>query len=205
MDLLMEWIGPHNWWLAFCVLFAAGLFEYLFPPVPGDTTMLFGFFLVGRGDLPLWLAFGAAFAGSTAGALLAYRIGYRLGGRYFFLRSSARTGSMRARLDGWFNRYGARVVVVNRFLPGVRAFFLFLAGMRRLPLGQVLLYSTLSNLGLLLMFAFVGTRLGSVWENVERGFKAAFLGLGVLFLAGLLTWLVLFVRQRRESAAGAQA
>ena len=52
MDTLMQWLGPHNMWLAFGVLFAAGMFEYLFPPVPGDTTMLLGFFLVGRGDLP---------------------------------------------------------------------------------------------------------------------------------------------------------
>ena len=194
----MHWIGPHNWGLAFGVLFAAGMFEYLFPPVPGDTLMLFGFFMVGRGDLPLWLAFGAALAGSSAGAFLAYRLGYRLGGRYFFLRRSARTGSMVARLERWFARYGARVVVVNRFLPGVRAFFLFLAGMRRLPLGPVMLYATLSNLGLLVMFAFLGMRLGEVWSDVERGFRAAFLLLGVTFLGGLVTWLVMVLRQRGE-------
>lgn len=194
----MQWIGPHNAWLAFTVLFAAGLLEYLFPPVPGDSTMLFGFFLVGRGDLPLWLAFGAALAGSTAGALLAYRIGYRVGGRYFFLARSARAGSVRATLERWFERYGARIVVVNRFLPGVRAFFLFLAGMRRLPLGQVMLYASISNLGLLLMFAFLGTRLGQAWDEVERGFRAAFLGLGLLLLAGLLGWVVMVLRQRGE-------
>lgn len=194
----MQWIGPHNAWLAFTVLFAAGLLEYLFPPVPGDSTMLFGFFLVGRGDLPLWLAFGAALAGSTTGALLAYRIGYRVGGRYFFLARSARAGSVRATLERWFERYGARIVVVNRFLPGVRAFFLFLAGMRRLPLGQVMLYASISNLGLLLMFAFLGTRLGQAWDEVERGFRAAFLGLGLLLLAGLLGWVVMVLRQRGE-------
>lgn len=198
MDTLIQWIGPQNWWLAFVVLFMAGMLEYLFPPVPGDSTMLFGFFLVGRGDLPLWLALTATLAGSTTGALLAYRIGYRLGGRYFFLRRSARTGPIRARLERWFDRYGARIVIVNRFLPGVRAFFLFLAGTRRLPLGPVLAYATISNLGLLLMFAYLGTRLGEAWEDVERGFRAAFLGLGILLLAGLLTWLVLVLRPRRE-------
>ena len=194
----MQWIGPQNWWLAFVVLFAAGMFEYLFPPVPGDSTMLFGFFLVGRGDLPLWLAFSATLAGSSLGALLAYRIGYRLGGRYFFLRQSRRAGSVRATLDRWFERYGARVVVVNRFLPGVRAFFLYLAGMRRLPIGQVLVYATLSNLGLLIMFAFLGTRLGEAWDQVEKGFRLAFLSLGFTMLVGLGVWLVMVLRQRRE-------
>jgi membrane protein DedA with SNARE-associated domain len=55
------------------------------------------------------------------------------------------------------SRYGARILVVNRFLPGIRAFFLFLAGMRRLPLGQSLLYGTLSNLGLFSRFVGMTT------------------------------------------------
>ncbi len=198
MDTIIQWVGPQHLWLAFGVIFMAGMLEYLFPPVPGDSTMLFGFFLVGRGDLSLWLAFSAAFAGSSAGALLAYRIGYRLGGRYFFLRRSARTGPVSRTLERWFDRYGARILVVNRFLPGIRAFFLFMAGMRRLPLGQSLLYATVSNLGLLLMFAFLGTRLGSSWKQVERGFRVAFWGLGAMLLAGLVFWVVMVLRQRRD-------
>lgn len=197
----MQWLGPHNMWLVFGVLFAAGMFEYLFPPVPGDTTMLLGFFLVGRGDLPLWLAFSSAFAGSTAGAFLAYQIGLRFGKRYFFLRRSRRTGRMRETLERWFDRHGARVLVVNRFLPGVRAFFLFLAGMRRLPLAQVLFYCTLSNLGLLLLFAFLGTQLGENWDYVQQSFRTVFLGVGFLLLGGVLTWLILVIRQRREPVA----
>ncbi len=197
----MQWLGPHNFWLAFWVLFAAGMFEYLFPPVPGDTTMLLGFFLVGRGDLPLWLAFGATFAGSTVGAFLAYRIGVRFGKRYFFLRRSKRASRMRETLERWFDRHGPRVLAVNRFLPGVRAFFLFLAGMRRLPLPQVLFYCTLSNLGLLLLFAFLGTQLGENWDYVQKSFRTVFLGVGFLLLGGVLTWLILVIRQRREPVA----
>lgn len=197
----MQWLTPHNIWLAFCVLFAAGMFEYLFPPVPGDTTMLLGFFLVGRGDLPLWLAFSATFAGSTVGAFLAYRIGLRFGKRYFFLRRSKRTGWMRQTLERWFDRHGPRVLAVNRFLPGVRGFFLFLAGMRRLPLAQVLFYCTLSNLGLLLLLAFLGTQLGENWDHVQQSFRTVFLGVGLLLLGGVLTWLILVIRQRRQPMA----
>ncbi|MEE9219003.1 MAG: DedA family protein [Acidobacteriota bacterium] len=197
----MHWIGPENVWLAFAVLFMAGLLEYLFPPVPGDTTMLLGFFLVGRGELPLWLAFSACFLGCTVGALLAYGLGARLGQKYFFLRRSRRAGSMRAVLERWFDRYGARVLMVNRFLPGVRAFFLFLAGMRRLPLGEVLLYCTISNLALLILFAFLGTQLGENWQHVRSSFRSIFLGAGLLLLGGVITWLVIVLRQRREPLA----
>jgi membrane protein DedA with SNARE-associated domain len=198
----MQWLGPQNIALAFCVLFAAGMFEYLFPPVPGDTTMLLGFFLVGRGDLPLWLAFSATLAGSTLGAFLAYRIGLRFGKGYFFLRRSRRTSRMREILERWFDRHGPRVVVVNRFLPGVRAFFLFLAGMRRLPHGQVLFYCTISNVALLGLLAFLGTQLGENWGYVRQSFRTVFLGIGILLLGGVFTWLVLVIRQRRERLAG---
>ena len=44
----------------------AGLGEYLLPPLPGDTLMLFGFFLAGRGDLPLAAVVAAAMLGSVS-------------------------------------------------------------------------------------------------------------------------------------------
>ncbi|PYT13883.1 MAG: hypothetical protein DMF51_09770 [Acidobacteria bacterium] len=101
--------------------------EYVFPPSPGDSTMLFAFFLAGRGTMSLPAVAAAALSGSILGAMTAYAIGARLGRSYFFLRSAWARAEL-ARIERWYARHGARFLLINRFLPGVRGFFLYAAG-----------------------------------------------------------------------------
>ena len=88
MDQMIQVLQHDNMWLGIALVAFAGMAEYIFPPFPGDSLMLFGFFLAGRGDLPLAGVFGGAFLGSLVGAELAYQLGARLGGSYFFLQRS---------------------------------------------------------------------------------------------------------------------
>jgi len=171
--------------------------EYVFPPSPGDTTILLGFFLAGLGILALPGVAAAALAGSVAGALTAYGIGRGMGGSYFFLRSAWARGEL-ARLERAFARYGARMLTVNRFLPGVRAFFLYAAGMGRIGWRPVLVYSTLSNLLWVGLIAWAGMRLGSSWEEVRGVFRGYVWGIGVLVVVYLV---VSIGRQRRRARA----
>ena len=122
--------------------------EYVFPPSPGDSTMLFAFFLAGRGTMSLPAVAAAA-------------------------------------------------LLINRFLPGVRGFFLYAAGITRLGAGAVLIHSTVSNLLWILLLAWGGTSLGSTWEEVRVVFRRYVWGIA-LFLAVYVVLAV--VRARRRSA-----
>src|SRR5207247_8717390 len=61
--------------------------EYVFPPVPGDSTMLFACFLAGTGALRIDAAIAACLASSVAGWTTAYAMSQRLGPCYVFLRA----------------------------------------------------------------------------------------------------------------------
>jgi membrane-associated protein len=67
------------------------------------------------------------------------------------------------RVMAGFRRWGPAFLMVNRFMPGVRAFFFVAAGMARLPALWVALYSAVSagawNALLLLAGYFVGDNL----------------------------------------------
>jgi len=170
--------------------------EYVFPPVPGDSTMLFAFFLAGRGVLPLAAVVTVALAGSVAGAMTAYAIGARAGRGYFLLRSEWARREL-LRIEGWFARAGAWLLVVNRFLPGVRGFFLYAAGMGRIGFRKSLLYSTAGNLLWVALLAWGGTSLGSTWEEVRVVFRRYVWGIAVfLAIYAILT----AVRARRRRA-----
>jgi len=170
--------------------------EYVFPPSPGDSTMLFAFFLAGRGTMSLPAVAAAALSGSILGAMTAYAIGARLGRSYFFLRSAWARAEL-ARIERWYARHGARFLLINRFLPGVRGFFLYAAGITRLGAGAVLIHSTVSNLLWILLLAWGGTSLGSTWEEVRVVFRRYVWGIALF----LVVYVVLaVVRARRRSA-----
>jgi len=166
-------------WAALLLIFLLAWLEYVLPPVPGDTTMLFGFFLAGAGALPLRAVAAAAMSGSVLGSLTAYALGARLGRSYFFLRSAWARDEL-ARVEGWFARFGPRLLVVNRFLPGLRGLFLYAAGIGRMDLRPLAVYSTVSNALWVALLAWGGTSLGTSWDDVRAVFRRYVWGVAIL-------------------------
>lgn len=189
-------------WVGLLLVGAAGTGEYLFPPVPGDTMMLFGFFLAGRGDLPFAWVLACALGGSMIGAEMAYSIGSRLGHSYFFIRKSRLAKVMLPRLQQYFERFGVGMILVNRFLPVLRGFFLYAAGIGKMPRIPTFLCATLSNLAWVLLLAWVGHRFGTSWERLQEIFHTYASILGVLFLS-YAAWTLIRYRIRRKAAPSA--
>jgi membrane protein DedA with SNARE-associated domain len=163
--------------------------------------MLLACFLAGAGALPKIPTYGACLCGSVLGAFTAYAAGARLGHAYFFLRSDWAKGEL-GKFERGMARFGTRLLVLNRFIPGVRAVFLYGAGIARVPLRDVALYSTISNVCWITLLAWGGTRLGSSWDEVQRTFRWYAWGiggvLGVYFVFG-------YVRARRRVRAARRA
>jgi membrane protein DedA with SNARE-associated domain len=178
--------------------------EYVFPPVPGDSVMLLACFLAGTGSLPEGATIATCVVGSVAGALTAYALGARLGRSYFFLRS-AWAGRELDRLERGHRRFGARLLLVNRFLPGIRGIFLYGAGIGRLPLREVMIYSTISNVAWVLLVAWAGTSLGSSWEDVQTVFRRYVWAIGIVLTIYVVATLVRARRRRRIEAGSGQA
>lgn len=174
--------------------------EYIVPPVPGDSTMLFACFLAATGTLPWTPVILACLLGSMAGAAGAYAIGARLGRSYFFLRSNW-AGHELTRLERGFRHYGPRLLLINRFLPGVRAVFLYAAGIGRLGWRAVLIDSTISNILWVGLIAWAGRSLGSSWDEVSVVFRRYVWTIAVLMTVYLVIAIVR-ARRRREAVAG---
>ena len=171
--------------------------EYVFPPVPGDSTMLLACFLAGTGSLPMSATVLTCFGGSVLGALTAYALGARLGRSYFFLRSAWAREEL-DRLERGLRRFGPRLLLLNRFVPGIRGVFLYGAGIGRLPLRPVAVYSTLSNALWVALIAWAGTSLGSSWDEVQVAFRRYVWAIGI---ATVLYIAVRLVRRRMRARA----
>jgi membrane protein DedA with SNARE-associated domain len=196
-EAIQQAMAAHAW-AALPLVFLLAWLEYVFPPVPGDSTMLFAFFLAGRGVLPFPAVALAAYSGSVLGAWTAYRLGARLGGTYFFLRSAWAKDEL-ARVHGWFGRFGPRLLLINRLIPGLRGFFLYAAGIGRMDARGVLIHSSLSNALWVGLLAWGGMNLGSSWDEVRRVFGRYISGIAIV--AGVyVVWTVARARRRRRAA-----
>ncbi len=206
MDALLDTLSRGEGPLAYLVLLLSAALEYVFPPFPGDTVTLFGAFLItARG----WNGAGvmaAVTTGSLLGATIDYYIGRRLGGapaeepetwlgRYWW-RASKRMAPLIERLRA----RGASYIVVNRFLPGVRALFFVAAGMAGLSLRSVLFWGAVSALLWNALIIVGGAALGSSWERLHAAFETyttvAWVLMTCLVLGAILRWAI---HRRRSS------
>lgn len=185
------------------ILFFGSFVEYVFPPFPGDTLVLLGAWYAVNGVISWPLTFLAVTAGALAGAYVDWRAGVALGRRLD--RSAHRKGGLTERrlqrFESGYRRWGAWLLVANRFMPGVRAFVFLAAGACGIPVGRVLLFGGVSAaLWNALLLAAGGLVVGNLEELVQlmaRYTHAAWMGMAAV-AALLLARALLRRRAGRE-------
>lgn len=188
--------------LLLLVVFAAAAIEYVFPPFWGDTLMLAGCAVAGMDRGTLLLVFGAALVGSIVGSMAAWWMGRRFGQASLRLLSrSERARKLHARAERLYHVHGSRVLALNRFLPGARAFFLPLAGMGNMSGRRVLLWSTVGNVLYCALIACVGAFLASragSFAALQSHFRTV---MGVAAMVAVSVLLVMGVRAALRARA----
>jgi membrane protein DedA with SNARE-associated domain len=134
--------GPF-WFYLF--IFLSGLVENLFPPYPGDTVTFVGGYLAGTGLLTFSLVFVFASLGCLAGAMILYVLGKNKG-RGIFLRNKGKVfnKAQLERVENWFKRYGEKVLILSRFLTGIRSVVALIAGVGNVNVRKMTGYTLLS-------------------------------------------------------------
>ena len=97
---------------------------------PGEAMVVAAGFLAARGLFPVWIALPLAMLGATLGGYAAYGLGGRYGYKAL-LRYGRYVGIMPPMLDKthhFFQRFGAPVVLVGRFIVPLRQLQGYLAG-----------------------------------------------------------------------------
>jgi membrane-associated protein len=145
---LVELVARYDLWiyaLLFLIIFAeTGL--VVTPFLPGDS-LLFGCGALAAVDsthtLHLsWLLLLLSFA-AIAGNTLNYHIGRYVGRRAFDGKHRFFKLEHLKRAEGFFLRHGGFAIAISRFMPVVRTFMPFVAGISRMPEGRFQLYNIL--------------------------------------------------------------
>jgi membrane protein DedA with SNARE-associated domain len=169
--------------------------------IPGtEPVMLFAGFNVYQHHLTMVgiVAFGAL--GDVVGASIAYAIGYY--GRIELIeRHGNKLHISTRRLEiarGWFHRYGAPVIFVSRFIPGLRAVFPYAAGVSQMPYSRFLPFAAAGSVLWILGLGELGLAVGSKWQTWRHDLDYVDYVALVLLVA-----LIAFVIVRRFRGRGA--
>jgi len=163
---LLDFIFSYGPFWVYLVLFAACFLENVFPPFPGDSFIVAAGALVALRRLDLALTVAIIVIGGMGSVMLLYAFGKRYG-RDFFVHKNFRYFSAAdiIRIEGQFEKWGAVILVVSRFVVGFRAGLALVSGISRYDPLRMLVFSTVSYLlftSLLIYGAIV------LVDNLER-------------------------------------
>jgi membrane protein DedA with SNARE-associated domain len=167
MTEFLQSLSTLDPFLIYAIIFFISYIENIFPPSPSDVVVVFGGALAAMGQGSFVAALFASTFGSTLGFMTMYAIGKWFGNRIL------EAGKIKfipvesvKKVEGWFQRYGYWIIIVNRFLAGTRAVVSFFAGISELNLGKTTLLSFMSSLAWYGILVYAGYSLGRNWEKI---------------------------------------
>ena len=167
------------------------------PFLPGDSLLFAAGALAGAGALEIRVLIPLLIAAAVCGDNLNYAIGRHLGPRVFRERSRFFKREYLERTNAFYERHGGKTLVLARFLPIVRTFAPFVAGIGRMRYLRFLAFSLGGGSLWVLLFTLLGFFFGGL-PVVKENFSIAVLVIIALSLVPMAveTW-----RARRRARA----
>lgn len=144
--------------------------ENIFPPIPGDTITAVGAFLVAVEKVSFVGVLISTTIGSTSGFMTLFILAKYLG-RDFFLKKDYRffKKEMILKAEERFRIHGYTVILLNRFLPGIRSVISIATGILKLNTMYALLLSAISATIWNLIWIYMGYLMGKNFDTVKEG------------------------------------
>jgi len=180
-------------------LLIAAYVENIVPPVPGDTVVIFGAYLVGLGKIEFLPSLAMTTIGSLAGFMTYYAVGRYFGREYFAKKNYKWFGSGKIdRIDKWFDRWGYFVVIGNRFLAGTRSVVSIFAGFARLSILKVTILAFISSLVWNGILITAGYYAGKNWQHVKEVVGNYNIIISIFIILALTAGVLIVKRRKRQ-------
>jgi membrane-associated protein len=166
LDRHLQWlVSNYGVWI-YLILFAIIFCETGFvvtPFLPGDSLLFVAGALAAAGDMYIHGLFAALAAASFLGDNTNYWIGRYVGPRIFSRqRSRLFNPEHLRRTQQFYEKYGAKMIFLARFMPIVRTFAPFVAGIGRMKYATFLFYSFAGSIAWVGSLAYAGYYFGNV-------------------------------------------
>lgn len=195
LHILIQSYGLWTYLLLFIIIFCeTGL--VVTPFLPGDSLLFAAGTFAALGALDLALLLSLLALAAILGDAVNYWIGFRLGPRVFSNpHSRIFKREYLEKTQAFYHKYGGRAIVFARFVPIVRTFAPFVAGIGKMQYRRFFTYNVIGALLWVLICIVSGFLFGNI-PLVKQNFELAILGIIALSLMPML-WEFLSHHRRR--------
>ncbi|WP_345961260.1 DedA family protein [Pseudanabaena sp. Chao 1811] len=197
---MQEWITNTMNSLGYLGIGLLMFLENLFPPIPSELIMpLAGYTAtLPNSQIQVLPAIAVGVIGTIVGAIPWYYAGLLLGqqrlqllaeryGKWIGISSEDIGKSVR-----WFQKHGAKAVLLGRLVPGIRTLISIPAGISKMPIIPFFFYSTIGTIGWVSLLTYAGYFLGKNYALVEKYIDL----ISKIVVVGLLVAIASFIGYR---------
>jgi membrane-associated protein len=196
-DYLAQIIAQYGAWtlgILFVIIFMeTGV--VVTPFLPGDSLIFAAATFAARGSLDIWALFILLTVAAIAGDTVNYWIGHKIGAKAY-------TGEIRwikkeymERTQAFFEKHGGKTIFLARFVPIVRTFAPFVAGVSRMPYGYFIRWNIIGGISWVAIFCFLGFFFGNL-PFVQEHFELVIVAILVVSVVPIIFE---FIKARLET------
>jgi membrane-associated protein len=180
--------------ILFLVIFAeTGL--VVFPFLPGDSILFIAGTVVATADLNVHVLVVALSAAAIIGDSVNYAVGHYIGPKVYH-RPDSRWFRKKhlERTQAFYDRYGGVTIIIARFVPIIRTFAPFLAGVAEMSYHRFLAYNVIGGVSWITSLTYAGYLFGNIpWVK----HNLTYIVVGIVIVS-LIPAIVTYLRERRS-------
>ena len=191
---LFSFVNDYRNWtylILFCIIFCeTGL--VVTPFLPGDSLLFAAGAIAALGILNIWLLVGLLIIAAFLGDSLNYSIGKFLGKKVFERNYRFIKKEYLYKAHAFYEKHGGETIIIARFVPIIRTFAPFVAGVGEMNYAKFLLYNILGGVLWVFTCSFGGYFFGNI-PIVKNNFSIVVL---VIIFISLLPMLIEYLRYK---------
>jgi membrane-associated protein len=191
--------GGYTYALLFAIVFLeTGL--VVTPILPGDSLLFAAGTFGALGSLNVWAVVALLSVAAILGDVVNYAIGRYLGPKVFhFPRSRFFNPDHLRKTHAFYEKYGGKTIIIARFVPIVRTFAPFVAGIGAMTYTKFIAYNVIGGVGWVFSCVFAGYFFGNL-PIVKDNFSLA---IAAIVAISILPAVIEYIRHRRSRASAA--
>ena len=201
LGTIIQTIGVWSYVALFVVIFIETGFVVT-PFLPGDSLLFAAGIFAGtsRGALNVWLLFGSLAVAAVLGDTVNYWIGHYIGPRVFSGKVPFLKKEYLDRTQAFYEKHGGKTIFLARFIPIIRTFAPFVAGVGRMRYGYFVSYNVFGGIVWTALFIFAGYFFGDI-PLVKDNFSLVIVAIVVI---SVLPAVVEYLRGRKKAQPAAE-
>ena len=167
------------------------------PFLPGDSLLFAAGTFAALGSLDVWILFLILTVAAIIGDTVNYWVGYYAGAK-IFSRENVRFLNKKhlERTHEFYEKYGGKTIIIARFIPIVRTFAPFVAGIGKMTYWRFIAYNIVGGILWVAIFIFGGYYFGNQ-PVVRKNFSLVIVA---ILLISVMPILFEFVRHRMKKS-----